>query len=158
MVFAPRAVEAIAAGRTGRRRSGAVSATGEVPLWHLQGWSPPSLGAPGGPVRSSGTLLGELQQHMTDGAGVRRTAGSLAAVSGALAEIAAATGRSGQGGSGEAVGERVQRHELANLLLVAAALVAAATAREESRGTHWREDHPAADPGWRRRIVLRRHD
>ncbi|MFD0348037.1 hypothetical protein ACFQ0M_22430 [Kitasatospora aburaviensis] len=33
--------------------------------------------------------------------------------------------------------------EAANLLLVAAALVAAAAQRDETRGCHWREDSPS---------------
>ena len=35
--------------------------------------------------------------------------------------------------------------EATNLVTVASALIAAATAREESRGSHWREDHPDRD-------------
>jgi L-aspartate oxidase len=31
---------------------------------------------------------------------------------------------------------------------VAAALLAAASRRAETRGCHWREDFPAADPAW----------
>jgi L-aspartate oxidase len=33
--------------------------------------------------------------------------------------------------------------------------VAAATARTESRGCHWRADFPEEDPAQRRRLVLR---
>ena len=35
--------------------------------------------------------------------------------------------------------------ETTNLVTVAAALTAAATLRQETRGSHWRDDHPARD-------------
>jgi succinate dehydrogenase/fumarate reductase flavoprotein subunit len=38
--------------------------------------------------------------------------------------------------------------EATNLLTVGQALVAAAHAREETRGSHWREDHAEPDPRW----------
>ena len=39
--------------------------------------------------------------------------------------------------------------ETTNLLTVATALAGAALLREETRGTHWRDDHPDADDAWR---------
>lgn len=45
--------------------------------------------------------------------------------------------------------------ELHDLLLVARLVVAAALAREESRGAHRRRDFPAEDGAWRRRLVFR---
>ena len=41
-----------------------------------------------------------------------------------------------------------------NLLTVARLVATAALARPESRGAHFRSDHPVADPAWRRRILL----
>jgi succinate dehydrogenase/fumarate reductase flavoprotein subunit len=46
-----------------------------------------------------------------------------------------------------------EKWELANLADVAAALVAAATAREESRGAHTRADFPGTDPSLACRLV-----
>ena len=43
--------------------------------------------------------------------------------------------------------------ELANLLQVADALLASATARTESRGAHARAEYPETEPSWRRRLV-----
>jgi L-aspartate oxidase len=45
-----------------------------------------------------------------------------------------------------AEGSSVEARENANLLTLARVLVAAATAREESRGAHFRSDHPHTDP------------
>jgi L-aspartate oxidase len=38
--------------------------------------------------------------------------------------------------------------ELHHALSAAALIVASARLRTESRGGHWREDHPARDPAW----------
>jgi L-aspartate oxidase len=92
------------------------------------------------PAATAGRALDrdELQRAMTQGAGVLRDAASLAAA----ADAAAAARRSGN-------------TELANLGTVAAALVAAATMREESRGAHARLDFPERDDSrWRARIVI----
>ena len=43
--------------------------------------------------------------------------------------------------------------ELANLLQLADALLASATARTESRGAHARAEYPDTDRSWRRRLV-----
>ncbi|MEJ7771570.1 MAG: L-aspartate oxidase [Geodermatophilaceae bacterium] len=42
--------------------------------------------------------------------------------------------------------------EVTDLLMVASALTAAATQRTETRGCHWRADHPDADASWLGRI------
>ena len=42
--------------------------------------------------------------------------------------------------------------ETTNLLLLAEAIVSAALMREESRGSHWREDFPVSDDAWLVRI------
>ena len=41
-----------------------------------------------------------------------------------------------------------------NLVTVARLVATAALARPESRGAHYRADHPLPDPAWRRRILL----
>jgi L-aspartate oxidase len=78
-----------------------------------------------------------LQRAMTRGAGVLRSAGSLAATAADLADLGAARSQ-----------PRTATWEATNLLTVACALVAAATRREETRGCHWREDFPEARPEW----------
>jgi L-aspartate oxidase len=44
--------------------------------------------------------------------------------------------------------------ETGNLVTVARLVATAALARPESRGAHFRADHPVKDPAWRRRILL----
>ena len=43
---------------------------------------------------------------------------------------------------------------LQNMLTVARLMIAAASAREESRGVHTRSDFPATDPAWARHVLL----
>ena len=43
--------------------------------------------------------------------------------------------------------------EATNAHLVSSALVAAATLRRETRGSHWREDFPAADDAFRGHLI-----
>jgi succinate dehydrogenase/fumarate reductase flavoprotein subunit len=50
----------------------------------------------------------------------------------------------------------IETWETTDLLTVAAALVMAATAREETRGSHWREDFPDRDDEhWLGHLVAR---
>jgi L-aspartate oxidase len=46
--------------------------------------------------------------------------------------------------------------ELRNLATVARLITRAALIRTESRGAHFRTDHPATEAKWRRRLVLSR--
>jgi L-aspartate oxidase len=78
-----------------------------------------------------------LQQSMTRGAGVLRSATSLAGTAADLVRL----------GDRHAPAN-VASWEAANLLTVASALVAAASQRTETRGCHWREDFPDADAAW----------
>jgi L-aspartate oxidase len=86
-----------------------------------------------------------LQRHMTEGAGVVRSAESLAATGAAVEAIGDALGH--------ATPADRPHGELANLVTVAHSLLSAATVRAESRGAHARSDHPKAVEAGRRRIV-----
>ncbi|MHB8450173.1 MAG: L-aspartate oxidase [Mycobacteriales bacterium] len=87
---------------------------------------------------------GEITRAMTDGAGVRRSAESLAATAKCLDAASTTVGAPGP-----------DSWETTNLFTVATALVAAARTREESRGCHWREDFPSPRESWRRHLVTR---
>ncbi|GGY56111.1 L-aspartate oxidase [Streptomyces xanthochromogenes] len=90
----------------------------------------------------------QIQRIMTNGAGVLRSAGSLAEAAERLEAIRADERKAAVPG--------VEAWETTNLLLVARVLVAAAAAREETRGCHWREDRPDRDDtDWRRHLVVR---
>ena len=91
---------------------------------------------------------GAVQRLMTRGAGVLRSAPGLAAAAAELAGLREAPE------AAKAPAPSVESWEATNLHLVATALVAAAGAREETRGCHWREDRPDADPAWRRHLVV----
>jgi len=77
----------------------------------------------------------ELQRAMTEGAGVLRSADSLQHTAKTLDAIAARIDGA----------PAPEAWETTNLLTVAAALVTAAAHREETRGSHWREDYPDRD-------------
>ncbi len=144
MVFGPRVVEAIEAGRDAASGTGAMRAVLGGPG---TGSAVPGRPLPGRPGehRDTGRTLrrDELQRAMTVEAGVLRSAESLdramAVASGALAPSA---------------DDDIAAHELDNLRVLAQAVVAAATAREESRGSHTRTDFPAGGPAGRVRYVF----
>ncbi|ARX85417.1 MULTISPECIES: L-aspartate oxidase [Streptomyces] len=96
-----------------------------------------------------------IQRVMTEGAGVLRSAESLAAAADRLAAVHAdAAGALADDGKTAEPG--VDAWETTNLLCVARVLVAAARQREETRGCHWREDHADRDDAaWGRHIVVR---
>ncbi|MFI6744563.1 L-aspartate oxidase [Actinomadura luteofluorescens] len=87
----------------------------------------------------------EVQRIMTSHVGVLRRAEGLEAAARELAEL-------GRGGAEPGV----EAWEVTNLYTVASAIVAAARRREETRGSHWREDFPErADGTWRGHLVTR---
>ncbi len=86
----------------------------------------------------------ELRRLMTSGAGLLRNRASLTDVAAAVHDLST---RRGDGS--------VDALETANLIAVAAASVAAALERTESRGVHTRTDCPDTDPDQRCRIVGR---
>ncbi|MEW9533322.1 L-aspartate oxidase [Microbispora sp. NPDC049125] len=109
---------------------------------------------PGEPVERGDRAAGlvdprtrsRLQTHMSRGAGVLRSDLSLAEVARAL---------SAARWTPVTVEPCTESWEATNLLTVASALVAAAAEREETRGSHWREDHPERDDDhWRLHIDI----
>ncbi|MBY8868525.1 L-aspartate oxidase [Streptomyces sennicomposti] len=96
-----------------------------------------------------------IQRIMTEGAGVLRSAASLAGAADRLDELYAQA-RGSLAEDGKTAEPGVDTWEATNLLCVARVLVAAARLREETRGCHWREDRPERDDAhWRRHIVVR---
>ena len=89
-------------------------------------------------------IRGELQRAMTRGAGVLRSANSLRGTAKELTRLGEQRGR-----------PHNAAWEATNLLIVAAALVASATTRRETRGCHWREDYPVAVDEWRGHLLDR---
>jgi L-aspartate oxidase len=104
---------------------------------------------PGEPVtdETPGWVLDEsvrpqLQRAMTRGAGVLRSAQSLAET-GAVLDAAGVTRSVPCTATWEAT----------NLVTVAAALLTAASRREETRGSHWREDFPETMTEWLGHVI-----
>lgn len=155
LVFAPRAVEAMAKGQAGPVPTGAMRAVlgsdvapGPVGVEVIGGRRiAASTDAAEAAAVTPGTV-GErrelLQRSMTRGAGVLRDAASLAATGAVVAGIQAASGAPVD----------VAAWEVANLATVAHAVLTAATAREESRGAHTRLDFPDLDDTLHCRLVL----
>ncbi len=151
MVFAPRVVEAVVAGRQGALPTGAMRSfvgdpeeRADVVGGRIA--APPSS-FPTGPDRAADAakLREGLQRAMTRGSGVLRSATSLAATEHELALLAV--------GVGPPTADP-QLEEVRNLLTVGRALLAAASAREETRGNHTRTDFPDPDPAQRHRLVF----
>ena len=125
LVFAHRAVDAIENGRDGPEPTGVMRGV-------TAGAHTP---APGG---GAGTATRtEVQRIMTRDAGVLRDAASLDAAGRGLAALPAPSSP-----------------EVRNLITVGRALVDAATARHESRGTHTRLDYPESSSAYLGRFVF----
>lgn len=162
MVFGPRAVEAIAAGSTGPKATGAMRCVlgfgdagpdegsldiAAVPLAVDPLPSPTCNGGStggGGNVDAVG-LRRKLQHAMSTWAGVLRSGEGLERCAELLRSVA------------ERLPERCDDAPVAearNLVEIAHVLVTAAIARTESRGTHSRVEHPSTDPAQRHRQVV----
>jgi len=138
MVFAPRVIEAIEAGRDEARPTGAMRAVvgGDVDI-PGRAMAVPAL-PPATGADDAEKLRSRLQRTMTAGAGVLRDAASLDATAAGLADVARAA----------------VDPEARNLSEVGWALVHAARAREESRGAHSRLDFPDTSLEFLARLVL----
>jgi L-aspartate oxidase len=90
------------------------------------------------------SVVPALQRLMSARAGVLRSADGLAAAADGLAELSA------QGCDKPAA----EAWQATNLHLVASAMVAAARTREETRGSHWREDFPDSSDGWLGHLIV----
>ena len=157
MVFAPRVIESLLAGKDGPDPTGAMRCVlggGDIPGHPLpSAVLAPRLGVSGtdrGARSEMGAgdpakLRDELQRRMTVGAGVLRSAGSLGETADVLHAVGEAT-------AGAAV--NAEWSELRNLVDVGEALVASALAREESRGAHTRTDFPDTDAAFRCRLFV----
>jgi L-aspartate oxidase len=96
-----------------------------------------------------------IQRITTEGAGVLRSAASLAKAADELERLHTEA-RDALQDNGKTAEPGVDSWEATNLLCVARVLVAAAQRREETRGCHWREDRTERDDAhWRRHIVVR---
>ena len=102
---------------------------GELRPWY----EPVADGRPAGLVEARARR--KIQKQMTKRSGVLRSATGLAEAAVKLEELASRTTTE--------VGE--EEWETTNLLTISAALAAAAGLREETRGSHWREDFPERD-------------
>ena len=151
MVFGARLAERIPSGAQSPEPSGALRAVlGREPIDGIgctflappaAAAQPPVDGLPGVDVTK---WRDTVQRAMTRGAGVVRSAESLAGARAVVEDAASVLGdATASAGAGE----------LANLLRVADALLASALARTESRGAHARAEYPDPDPAWRRRLV-----
>ncbi|HWA66289.1 MAG TPA: L-aspartate oxidase [Mycobacteriales bacterium] len=85
--------------------------------------------------------LDGIRLLLSDDAGIRRDGAALADAADRLASMPSAQGVD----DADSVGDQ---------WLAASAVVAAASTRRESRGCHWRDDHPAASEWWHRHRVL----
>jgi len=125
LVFGARIVDAVVAGKDGPEATGVMRG---VPAW--------TEGPVGAPALGGTTARADFQRVLTRDAGVLRDRESLERAAAALA------------------GMRAANLEDANLLTVGRALVQAALARQESRGTHTRLDYPERSPEFDGRFVF----
>jgi L-aspartate oxidase len=107
----------------------------------------PARGAPVADDRPRGLLDAGIRDHvaatMTDGAGVLRSRDSLGRTLGRLRELGLRGGE-----------PSTAAWEATNLHTVASFVALAAREREETRGSHWREDFPERDDqGWAGHLV-----
>jgi L-aspartate oxidase len=101
-------------------------------------------GADGAPaVLLDPSIVGPLQQLMSANAGVLRSGAGLTAAMTGLAEL----------GRTECDKPGADAWQATNLHLIATALVTAALARQETRGSHWREDFARPSELWRGHLV-----
>jgi L-aspartate oxidase len=105
---------------------------------------------PGTPVENASreilldpSVRGDIQKSMSRGAGVLRSSDSLLKTSADLTRIE----------DRRSTEPCVEAWEATNLFQLAQAILKAALIRQETRGSHWREDFPETSDLWRKRII-----
>ena len=88
--------------------------------------------------------IDEIEQLMTDRAGVLRSGPGLASATEDLRKI----------GDHQSDRPELAAWEATNLHLLASALVLSASVRTETRGSHWREDFPSSSDDWLGHLVV----
>jgi L-aspartate oxidase len=127
-VFGHRVAVAIAAARERKRTT-----AGQDP-------EPPLLAATGPALATLDRARSAIREAMTDGAGPIRDAASLDGAEAALGAV-----RHRLGTVPHATRDAI---ELDHMLTVGDLIVRSARLRTESRGVHWRDDHPRPHPDW----------
>lgn len=102
-----------------------------------------------GPAENPYTLHQELQQAMNDLVGIIRRESEMYEALKRLAELRVRARRAGVEGHRQYNPGWHLSLDLRNMLLVSECVARAALEREESRGGHTRDDHPAMDRTWR---------
>ncbi|MGW2919366.1 fumarate reductase/succinate dehydrogenase flavoprotein subunit [Streptomyces angustmyceticus] len=102
-----------------------------------------------GPAENPYTLHQELQQSMNDLVGIIRKESEMFEALKRLAELRGRARRAGVEGHRQYNPGWHLSLDLRNMLLVSECVARAALEREESRGGHTRDDHPAMDRTWR---------
>jgi L-aspartate oxidase len=97
----------------------------------------------------------DVTETMSARVGALRSGAGLAEATGRLAALAAGLGPDRVGGAGVRIAPGVAGWEATDLLTVAGALATVAAVREETRGCHWREDHPGTEEDWRVHLDVR---
>lgn len=110
-----------------------------------------SIQTPGAPVVDAAHINAldpstreSIADVMANGAGVLRSAASLRTSLAQLTDLALQTTHALD----------VEAWQTTNLHLLASAIATSALERQETRGSHWREDFPEEREEWRRRILL----
>jgi len=116
---------------------------------HLAAHGLPPRQAPAADGREVGlvdpSVFAHMQQVMTEQVGVLRTAEGIKSALTTLSALGAAPCDE----------PRTRPWEMSNLIAVSSVLAQAALMREETRGSHWREDFPERDEGWAGHIDVR---
>ncbi|MER0482432.1 fumarate reductase/succinate dehydrogenase flavoprotein subunit [Streptomyces sp. Edi2] len=102
-----------------------------------------------GPAENPYTLHQELQQSMNDLVGIIRKESEMFEALKRLADLRVRARRAGVEGHRQYNPGWHLSLDLRNMLLVSECVARAALEREESRGGHTRDDHPAMDRTWR---------
>ena len=150
MVFGPRVVEAVERGKDGPEATGAMRSVlgGAAEIGGRRIETAELPGEVKAPPATVAEARAALQRALSLDAGVHRSAASLERATAAVAEAAAVSATLAATPPTPAAGE------LANLVEVARALCAAASARTESRGAHARTDFRDTAPDQRLRYVV----